>query len=400
VIRVTDDQMIADEEGMLVAQVTEELREVTYLDQVRLVAIDHPAGTEVQPNEKFQFPPFPKFGVHVLEKPLPPRRAVDHRGRDVAERLLHTDGLVVGDLELTRYQGIVERHSLEIDFGEVPPDAPLTLHLSGWFYWTNASINTAISQDPRHSFVPPEIEIRDGRGWRKWPEQVGFPGGKTKSIPVDLTGAFPDGQAVLRISTTLRLYWDRALLQVGEPDVEPVVTTLLPDTADLHYRGHSEPILSITGEEPETFDYDVFRSGEVPWDQHEGQYTRYGDVTPLLQDPDDMYVVMASGDECTVRWSEEALDPVDVDWTRTYFLVFVGWAKDGDPNTAFSATVEPLPFHAMSGYPYEPDEAYPTGPPHDEYRQTWNNRAGIRLGQDLAADATTPPLDPAAPQTQ
>jgi hypothetical protein len=30
-------------------------------------------------------------------------------------------------------------------------------------------------------------------------------------------------------------------------------------------------------------------------------------------------------------------------------------AKDGDANTAFSQTVEPLPFHAMSRYPYPPE---------------------------------------------
>jgi Flp pilus assembly protein TadD len=388
-IRVTDDQMVPDDDGFLVAQVTEELREVTYLDQVRLYAIDHPVGTEVQPNEKFQFPPFPEFGVHVLEDPLPPLRAIDHRGRDATASLLETDGIVVGDLDLTGYQGIVQMHSLELDFGEVPADAALTLHLAGWFYWTNASINLAIAQDARHEFVPPGIEVKTQAGWRKWPEQVGFPGGKTKSIPVDLTGAFPDGRAVLRISTTLRLYWDRALLQVGKTAVTPVVTMLLPDSADLHFRGHSEPILSTTGEEPETFDYDELRTGQVPWDQHPGMYTKYGDVTPLLQDPDDMYAIMASGDECTVRWTADRLPPLDDGWARTYFLVFDGWAKDGDPNTTFATTVEPLPFHGMSGYPYGADESYPAGSPWDDYRATWNTRPAVRLAPDLASAASS-----------
>lgn len=387
-IRVTSDQMQPTADGFLVAQVTEELREVTYLDQVRLYAIDHPPTVEVQPNEKFKFPPFPEFGVHVLDGARPPVRAIDHRGRDASERLLETDGLVVGDLPLTRYQGITERHSLELDFGTVPPDAALTLHLSGWFHWTNASINIALSQDPRMDFVPPQLEVQRPNGtWEALPVEVGFPGGKTKSIPVDLTGAFPDGRAKLRVWTTLRIYWDRALLQVGTSGVEPRVTMLLPDEASLRFRGHSEPIFSVTGEEPEAFDYDTPRSTPVPWEQHPGLYTREGDVTPLVQEPEDMYVIMASGDECTVRWRADRLPFLPADYARTYFLVFDGWAKDGDPNATLSDRVGPLPFHAMSGYPYAPTEVYPEDPAHVAYQAEWNTRAPRPLGRDLVAES-------------
>ncbi|HMB69775.1 MAG TPA: FG-GAP-like repeat-containing protein [bacterium] len=385
VIRVESAQLQPDSSGFLTVQVTEELREVTYLDQVRLYAIDHPAGTEVQPNEKFKFPPFPEFGVHVLDGARPPVQARDHRGRDVTEKLLFVDDAVVGDLPLTAYQGITEPHSLTLDFGPVSPGEPLMLHLAGWFYWTNASINLAVAQDPRVDFVPPQLEVRAPDGsWRPWPTEVGFPGGKTKSIPVDLTGAFPGGHAEIRLTTTLRLYWDRALLQVGKPDAEPRVTELLPDSADLHYRGHSAPIFSVTGEEPERFDYEVMREDDVPWNQHPGLYTRYGDVTPLVQEPEDMYVIMASGDECTVRWQADRLPELEPDRIRTYFLAFDGWAKDGDPNTALADQVEPLPFHAMSGYPYGPAETFPDDAEHRAYRDEWNTREGVRLVRDLA----------------
>jgi hypothetical protein len=69
---------------------------------------------------------------------------------------------------------------------------------------------------------------------------------------------------------------------------------------------------------------------------------------------------------------------------RTFFLAFDGWAKDGDPNTTLSGHVEPLPFHAMSGYPYGPTEAYPADATHRAYREEWNTREGIRLTRDLA----------------
>ncbi len=403
VIRVEADQMAPDADGWLIAQITEELREVTYVDQVRLYAIDHPAGTEVQPNERFKFPPFPEFGVHVLDAVRAPLFATDHVGRNVTEKLHDTDGLVVGDLPLTGYQGITEMRDLVIDFGEIPADAPLTLHLSGWLYWTNASINLAIHQDSRHAFIPPSIQVPGPDGeWIDLPIEVGFPGGKTKSIPIDLTGAFPAGHAKIRLSTTLRVYWDRALLQVGAPLTEPRVTMLLPDSANLHWRGHSEPIFSITGEEPELFDYEVMRAGDVPWEQHPGMYTRYGDVTPLLQDPEDMYVIMATGDECTVRWRADRLPPLDDGWMRTWFLCFDGWAKDGDPNTTWAEQVEPLPFHSMSGYPYGPDESYPDDEAHQAYRREWNTRAAVRLTRDFAAEAHAAAGAPAAilPETR
>src|SRR5262249_36329356 len=48
-------------DGGYAMQITEELWETSFLDQVRLLAIDHPAGTEVFVNEAFVLPPFPHF---------------------------------------------------------------------------------------------------------------------------------------------------------------------------------------------------------------------------------------------------------------------------------------------------------------------------------------------------
>jgi hypothetical protein len=393
VVRVPAERMQPDADGFLVAQVTEELREVTYLDQVRLYAIDHAEGMEVQPNEKFSFPPFPEFGVHVLDDPRRPVSARDHRGRDVTEVLQHTDGIVVGDLSLTQHAGITEMHTLEVDFGDVPDGASLTLHLSGWLHWTSASVHLAVHQDSRHAFVPPRLQVPGPEGpggpWVDLPIQVGFPGGMTRSIPVDVTGVFPGGRAVIRLSTTLRIYWDRAVLQIGEPAEEPAITMLLPDEAHLHFRGHSQPIPSVTGEIPERYDYNRLRTTEIPWDPPAGLYTRYGDVSPLLQTAEDRFVVMASGDECTLRWRFDRLPPLAADQRRTYFIAFEGWAKDGDLNTAFSDRVDPLPFRAMSGYPYGSEESYPEDEPHRAYRSEWNTRPAPRLIRDLPAEAAS-----------
>ena len=39
--------------GLLSLRFGEPMEEVNYIDQVRLLAIDHPVGTEVYPNERF-----------------------------------------------------------------------------------------------------------------------------------------------------------------------------------------------------------------------------------------------------------------------------------------------------------------------------------------------------------
>jgi hypothetical protein len=60
-----------------------------------------------------------------------------------------------------------------------------------------------------------------------------------------------------------------------------------------------------------------------------------------------------------------------------------GWAKDADPNTAYSRSVEPLPFHAMTTYPYPETEHFPDDEAHREYRKTYNTRPALRLLRPL-----------------
>ena len=48
-------------------------------------------------------------------------------------------------------------------------------------------------------------------------------------------------------------------------------------------------------------------------------------------------------------------------------------------NTAAGGTVEPLPFHAMSRYPYGAEQAFPTDAAHRRFVETYNTRrVGLR----------------------
>lgn len=88
---------------------------------------------------------------------------------------------------------------------------------------------------------------------------------------------------------------------------------------------------------------------------------------------------MGSGDELLLRFPTKGLAPVPTDWKREFFLLVVGWAKDGDYNTAFSQTVEPLPFHKMSAYPYSNPEHYPDDKLHRDYVTQYNTRPALQL---------------------
>jgi hypothetical protein len=99
-----------------------------------------------------------------------------------------------------------------------------------------------------------------------------------------------------------------------------------------------------------------------------------GPVDGLLRDVDDKMVLMGSGDEMRLQFNAASLAPPPVGWTRDFLLKVEGWAKDRDPNTAYSASVLPLPFHGMSRYPYPASESYPRDAAHDEYQRTYNTR--------------------------
>ena len=87
-----------------------------------------------------------------------------------------------------------------------------------------------------------------------------------------------------------------------------------------------------------------------------------------------MYIIANAGDETTISFNASALPELQQGWKRDFLIYSVGWVKDGDLNTALGQTVEPLPFHGMSRYPYGKNEQYPTDKKHQDYQQKYNTR--------------------------
>lgn len=360
--------------GRYILQFTEELWETAYADEVKLLAVDHPDSVDVFVDERF-VPPGPvELRLYQVAKRELPRSAVDERGMDVLPALRKPDDVFVSNLTPTRYQGVVEPHDLVLDLGPGAGGAGSHLFLRGWIYPTDASINVALGQQSDIAVRSPSLEVRgaDGR-WRTAIANIGFPSGKDKTLIVDLSGIFPTADRHVRIRTSMQIYWDHAFTSRVLVNGETKVTTLAPVAADLHQRGFSRMYRKGGRYGPYWFAYDDVTK-ESPWRPITGAFTRFGDVLPLLRAADDMYVVMAPGDEATIEFDAASATSLRPGWKRDFLLYTDGWIKDSDLNTAFGTTVEPLPFHDVKSYPYQPGEAYPADSIRARYRREYNTR--------------------------
>ena len=364
---------IQPKSGKYSIQITEELWETAYFDEVKLIAVDHPVDTDIFVNEQYTPPPFAEFKIYGVAEKRFPKSAVDHHGEDVSDALKAFDYHYAVEHAPGAYQGVVESHAIVLDLGNVPNDIPLTLFLSGWIFPTDTSINVALFQNPRINPRFPSVAVKDKTGeWRTVIDRVGLPAGKNKTITVDLTGKFLSDDRRVRIETDMQIYWDTTFFTVGTQAVPMEVTTVNPDSADLHYRGFSE-MYRPNPHAPHLFDYQKVTKA-AQWRDLAGYYTRYGDVAPLLQEVDDMYVILNAGDEITVEFEASRLPTLKAGWVRDFILYSDGWDKDGDINTLTSQTVEPLPFHGMSSYPYPDTEHYPNDEVHRRYQLEYNTR--------------------------
>jgi hypothetical protein len=325
------------------------------------------------------------FGV---TKRIYPVRARDDDGRDVRARLLARDR-VYPDGFRRDYLDVAKLHHLDLDFGNAAPENRAVLILNGWVDWADGSTFMAASQ-AHEDLVLPYLQVKDARGqWQTVIEDMGIPAGKPKTISVDLTGKFLSSSREVRIVTNLCVYWDEIFLS-EETAAPPVrLTDIDAESADLHFRGFSKPVIHPERKQPEGFDYAQVMPVST-WNPTPGMYTRYGDVLPLISRLDDRLVIMGSGDETILYFPERAAGPLRPGWKRDFLLFVDGWAKDADANTAFSQSVEPLPFHAMSQYPYPAAEHYPDDAEHRIYRQEYNTRPALRLIRPLVVAHASP----------
>ncbi len=369
----------------------EPLEEAVYLDRVRLLAVDHPKDVDVYPNEYFASnPPYPKFRVVVsaAKDERPPAGAWDEHGHDVLPDLLAHR--YFGDFALTQFLGFAQPHSLTLDLGEAYRGGPLWLLMHGEVEYFSANSMYAASQAGVRA-ISPYVEAFDAHGrWRRVIDDMGFPAGGPRTMTADLSGRLPMGTRRIRITTNLQIYWDSILIDRTQQSVSSEIprsageSTGLRDDAALHVSEvslvradlefHGYPY-KIEGAPPGNVNYIYEKASATgPYTRPAGNYTRYGDVLPLLTKLDDELAVFGSGDEVQLDFDPGKLPVLPSGWVRDYFFAAYGYEKDMDFYAAEGNFVAPLPFLTMKDYPYAPKQSFPLDDTHLKYLLEYNTR--------------------------
>jgi Flp pilus assembly protein TadD len=365
-----DRDTIHQRGGKLSFRLMEPMEEAVYLDEVKVLAVDHPRDFDVFPNEYFASnPPFPDFRVIQSRDAQLPARAWDEHGHDLMPDLrAHR---YFGDFELLAFHGFTKMHTLEIDLGEPYRGGPLVLLMHGETeYFTATSVYAA--HQAKIAATAPYVEAFDASGnWVRVVEDMGFPAGGPRTMTPDLTGKLPIGTQRIRIRTNLQVYWDSILIDRSPQNGKVHLTPVPLAKANLAFYGHPR---QIEDRPPGNVKYvyeEVSPTG--PFARQAGAYTRYGDVLPLLTKFDDRYVVFGTGDEIALEFDPAKLPALPSGWVRDYFFLVNGYEKDMDFYAADGFTVEPLPFKSMGGYPY-PEKDYPLDREHMDYLLEYNTR--------------------------
>jgi len=365
---------VREKNGLLSFKFMEPMEETVYLDQVRLVAVDHPANVEVNPNERFvSNPPFPEFRVIATQNARVPAGAWDDRGRDVLSLLARRDRKYVTEFEGLPFAGFAKLHWIELDLGEWDAQKPLRLLLDGYTdYFTATSMYAADQAGIK--VIAPYVEAQDKQGkWARVVEDMGFPAGLARTMVTDLTGKIPASTRRIRIVSNLKIYWDAVRID-QTPQVEGIRAEEVPlATASLAYLGYPKEVrLQPASDTVYSF---TRRSATGPYAHAAGNYTRYGDVKPLLSGADDKFAVFGSGEGVELEFDPHGLAELPVGWVRDYFFYANGFEKDLDFYAAYAFTVEPLPKHGLSSYPYAEGQEYPMDREHLEYELEYNTRS-------------------------
>ncbi|MGA9528332.1 MAG: FG-GAP-like repeat-containing protein [Terriglobales bacterium] len=406
-----DRNALIEKGGKLSFRFMEPLEESVYLDEAKLLAVDHPKDLDVYPNEYFASnPPYPPFKVVFsdVNDAHPPAAAWDEHGHNVLPDLLAHR--YFGDFKVLPFLGFAEPHSLELDLGAPYDGGPLWLLMHGEIEYYSASSMYAADQAGVHPIAPYVEALQDqslnegeqqGRArlqpcrlaanckaasaaeatpssanktndkWLRVIDDLGFPAGGPRTMTADLTGKLPRGTRRIRLTTNLQIYWDSILISRTNQNQSARLAAVPLVQAQLGFHGFP---LKIEGAPPGNVQYIYEQTSATgPYTRPAGAYTRYGDVLPLLTALDDKFAVLGSGDEISLDFDPATLPALPAGWVRDYFFIANGYEKDMDFYAYRGETVEPLPFADMPAYPYSA-QSYPNDPRNLDYLLEYNTR--------------------------
>ncbi len=351
-------------------RLVEERFETDYMDELKLYVIDLPMHRRVYAEK-------PGFGgtledlqdvLHTASQIIQRPQEITHvnTGQNVSDLVVNSDGsyLVLNNdnnIDFT-YQ------TLELDLGDLSQASQIKLIIDGMtvFPSTPEGVDRASQFGPRT-----KLEVLNGNGeWVSVPKTTAelpkLPEFK-RVFALDISDIFLTDVYKVRLTFLFKTYVDAIHFDTTQ-NLALTLTEVPLLSAELRSYGLSdnEPIFD------DIYNY-LYRMID-PNHYHNyfpGDYTRYGDVAPLLSETEDYFVIYGQGDELDLRFDLAGPQPAGT--YRAFLLYTNGYYKD--EKVAVPHTVEPLPFKDMSNFPYDPAvENYPDDPAHNQYRAEYNTR--------------------------
>ena len=347
--------------------------EIFYLDTAYMVAVDHPTDVDVYStmvnyvNRGFFGQIYSVDGDNLLT----PVSAINENGEDVLSLIAELDSVFTpssNGVESPSWDNI-KLNQLTLDLGNLSDAPEIKLVINGMVDWGPAGpyyewidqFKTAAAQGlvPNGTQINPPayMEVMDAQGnWIRVPQdrQMPIPGDYVpRTFSVDLNGLFPEDVTDYKIRITN--FWNVTFDYIGidiSPQTDITVNEIMP-TATFEPLEYADTTSTASG-----------------------MFTRYGDVTELLLEADDMYVIGMQGDRIALKFPTSNLPQLEDGKERSFFLFVASWFKDpqGNWGYGFDFTVDPLPFQNMSGFPYPDTESYPTSEEYTQYLKEWNTR--------------------------
>jgi len=350
---------LQEKDGKYTIKLKSERDEVDYFDYTGLQAVDHPEGTRISINDLVRGKqPIRLYSYSADIKPVKKATYVNNP--------VYSGGKPSAPVDITKLVSTVDNNHAKGSYGD---DNQFTFNLggaeeiklvvTGWTEFTSYLERKAdrARKDAKKARHYLEVLQPDGT-WKREPiKQIN---GMTKTSVVDLTGKFGKGTKnfIVRLRGMHRPHLDFVGVDTTT-EAELKITDLGLLEAKLEYHG-----ISKSAKYPAP-DYDYYQLEEDVV-LHEGNFTRYGDVIPLVTEVDDKLVVMDSGDELTVSF--KALPPPAPGMTRTFILKPWIYYKEYE-----LARAEPLPFRGMD-MTQLPDSLGEYPDDLKKYNKEWNTR--------------------------
>ncbi len=368
-----DSGLLAEKNGAFDITLAQQWDELFYLDKTYMLVVDHPIGTDAYTSMTNYLNKGETGQIYTVtdSELLSPVSATNEKGQDILAYIIEKDGLFtpgINGIESTSWDNI-QKNQLILDLGNLTGAPEVKLVITGMVDWGLADtyyeyldmFKTAAAQGvvPNGTEIMPApyLEVLAANGsWIRAPQerQIPLPSDyNARTFTVDLTGLFPSDVSDYKVRFTN--FWNVTFDYIG-------IDTTAQQTVNIQK-------LTPTSATLEQWWADTNSTST-------GAFTRYGDVTPLVQEADDMFVVGRQCDAVNLQFSTENLSEPDEGMVRDYFFVVACWFKDppGEWGYGFTWTVDPMPFLAMSGYPYTDAEHYPTDAAHIAYIKEYNTR--------------------------